>query len=290
MIVRAVVGWCVVAAIVAAAAAAPARPRWEQLPLPQAMPQPEAKAYCTADGARIYYAVYGTTGDPVILLHGGLGNADHWANQIPALAEQHEVVVIDSRGQGRSTRGRSPATYDVMASDVLAVMDQLKLERAALVGWSDGGEIALKLAIAHPERVARLFVFGSNYDANGSKHASSHAQTFAAYAKKCRTDYEKLSPTPRQFDALVEWLAPVWRSPMGFTKDQLRSIKAPTVVGDGDHDEIIVRAQIEEMARLIPNAKLVIVPETSHFAMWQDPAAFNAALVEFLAPRRAAAP
>jgi pimeloyl-ACP methyl ester carboxylesterase len=77
-------------------------------------------------------------------------------------------------------------------------------------------------------------------------------------------------------------LSPVWKNPMGFTKDQLRAIKAPTVVGDGEHDEIIVRDQIEEMAKLIPNARLVILPDTSHFALWQDPEAFNKALVEFL--------
>jgi pimeloyl-ACP methyl ester carboxylesterase len=272
---------CIVLAA-AAAAGKPARAKWETLPLPPSMPKPSARDFCAVDGARIYYATFGA-GAPVILLHGGLGNADHWANQIPALVDHHQVIVIDSRGQGRSTRSRTGATYDVMASDVLAVMDRLELERAALVGWSDGGEIAMKIAIAHPERVDKLFVFGSNYDAAGSKHASSHAQTFTAYAAKCRADYERLSATPRQFDALVDWLAPVWRNPMGFTKEQLRAIKAPTVIGDGDHDEIIVRDQIEEMAQLIPNAKLVILPDTSHFALWQDPDAFNRALVEFLA-------
>ena len=267
--------------VVAAAAFARSAQKWETLPLPPAMPKASAHDVIEHDGARIYYATYGT-GEPVILLHGGLGNADHWANQVPALAEHFEVIVIDSRGQGRSTRGRGAVTYDVMAGDVLAVMDRLSLERAALVGWSDGGEIAMKIAISHPDRVAKMFVFGANYDANGSKHSSSHAQTFVAYAQKCRADYQRMSTTPRQFDSLVEWLSPVWKNPMGFTKDQLRAISVPTLVGDGDHDEIIVRAQIEEMAQLIPNAKLVILPDTSHFALWQDPEAFNKALVEFL--------
>ena len=269
-------------ATVAVALARPAKPRWETLPLPPSMPKASAHDFASVDGARIYYALYGS-GEPVILLHGGLGNSDHWANQVSALVEHYRVIAIDSRGQGRSTRGKRGISYDLMASDVLAVMDKLEIERAALVGWSDGGEIALKIAIEHPARVSKLFVFGANYDANGSKHATAHAQTFTAYASKCRTDYERMSTTPRQFDALVDWLAPVWRNPMGFTKDQLRAIAAPTAIGDGDHDEIIVRDQIEEMAQLIPNAKLVILADTSHFALWQDPEAFNKALVEFLA-------
>ncbi len=258
------------------------KPKWETLPLPPAMPSASAHDFCDVDGARIYYAIYGD-GSPVVLLHGGLGNADHWAFQVPALAEHHRVIAIDSRGQGRSTRGTGAATYDRMASDVVAVLDHLAIAKASFVGWSDGGEIALKIAIAHPDRVDKLFVFGSNYNADGSKHARPHTQTFASYALKCRTDYERMSATPRQWNASVEWLAPVWKTPMGFSKDQLKSIAAPTVIGDGDHDEIIVRDQIEEMAKLIPHAQLLVLPDTSHFAMWQDPTAFNKALVEFLA-------
>lgn len=70
---------------------------------------------------------------------------------------------------------------------------------------------------------------------------------------------------------------------MGFTKDQLRSIRAPTMIADGDHDEVIQLAQIEEMSQLIPHAKLQVFKDTSHFALWQDPVSFNKALVEFLA-------
>jgi pimeloyl-ACP methyl ester carboxylesterase len=271
----------VVLALLAMASGA-TTPRWQQLPLPPTMPASDDHGDVEVSGAHIYYARYGH-GDAVILLHGGLGNSDHWANQVPALADKFGVIAIDSRGQGRSTRTRGPISYDVMAQDVLAVMDHLKLARASLVGWSDGGEIALKLAIGHPERVAKLFVFGVNYDANGSKpRGSQHAQTFSVYTNKCRADYARMSRTPRQFDDLIDYLLPIWRNPMGFTKDQLRAIQAPTMVADGDHDEVIVLDQVQEMARLIPNARLTIFPDTSHFALWQDPAAFNKALVEFL--------
>ncbi|CAN5721862.1 alpha/beta fold hydrolase [soil metagenome] len=268
--------------IASAVQAAPAR--WEALPLPPAMPEATKRGTITAQGAEIYYATYGV-GDPVVLLHGGLGNGDHWANQVPALVEaKHQVIAIDSRGQGRSTRSAAKISYDAMASDVLAVMDKLELKQAAIVGWSDGGEMAMKLAIAHPERVTKLFVFGANYNSEGSKpRRNARSATFDAYAVKCRADYQKISKTPKQFDELMNWLLPVWRNPMGFTKDQLKAIQAPTIIADGDHDEVIQLAQIAEMAALIPHAKAIVFKDTSHFALWQDPAAFNKALIEFLA-------
>src|SRR5687768_753967 len=112
-------------------------PRWETLPLPPAMPKASETGFVEVpDGTRLYYARYGK-GDPVILLHGGMGNSDHWSHQVPVLAEKLGVVVIDSRGQGRSTRPKDPKakpSYDIMATDVLAVMDKLAIERASIVG------------------------------------------------------------------------------------------------------------------------------------------------------------
>jgi pimeloyl-ACP methyl ester carboxylesterase len=258
-----------------------ARPRWQTLPLPPALPEAADQGSVEVDGARIAYSIHGK-GDPVVLLHGGLGNSDHFGFQLPVLVDKFQVIAIDSRGQGRSTRTRATITYDLMASDVVAVLDHLNIARAAVVGWSDGGEVALKLGIKFPDRVNRLFVFGANYDAAGSKPHGSRSSTFAGYTQKCRADYLRLWKTMKGFDALVEALLPLWRSSSGITQDQLRGIKAPVAVADGDHDELIVIDQIAEMARLIPNGKLLIFSDTSHFALWQDPPAFNQALVAFL--------
>lgn len=283
-------------AAVALVAAGPGRarakppPRHLTLPLPPPMPRATTTGFATSGGVKIYYATYGA-GDPVILLHGGLGNADHWAFQVPALAAKFRVIAIDSRNQGRSGFSTAKLSYHAMAGDVLAVMDALGLRTAALVGWSDGGEIALDLAIHHPERVAKLFVFGANYDATGSKpRKGGSSTTFNRYAAKCRADYRRLARHRHSFADLVTSLIPVWKSPISFTKDQLRGIRAPTVVADGEHDEIIKLAHIEEMARLIPNARVVVFKDASHFALWQDPKGFNQALIEFLVnPGRAGA-
>ena len=236
-----------------------------------------------AGGAEIYYATFGKAGaPPVILLHGGLGHGDQFAYQVPVLAARFRVIAIDSRGQGRSTLGKGKLGYAAMAGDVVEVMKALKLEQASVAGWSDGGAVALALAIEHPARVDRLFVFGTNYDAKGSKSHAGSAPTFAQYAARCRTDTARLAKAPGAYAAAAAALAPVWREPVSFTQAQLRTIKARTLVGDGDHDEIIELAQVKEMAALIPGAKLVVLEGTSHFALWQDPAAFTRALVDFL--------
>jgi pimeloyl-ACP methyl ester carboxylesterase len=271
--------------LVASTAAAERKPtpRWETLPLPPAMPTANATGFVEVEGAKIFYATYGKGTTPVILLHGGLGSGEQFAFQIPALVEGYKVIAIDSRGQGRSTISpKTKLTYAMMARDVLAVMDKLELPSAAMVGWSDGGAIALDLAVNHPKRVSKLFVFGTNYHVNGSKpRKGPAAKTFNAYAVKCKSDFMKLSKAS-SYETTVNALLPVWRSPGGFTKDQMRSIKVPTVIADGDHDEIIFLDHIKEMALLVPNAKLVVFEAASHFALWQDPESFNKALVEFL--------
>ena len=258
-----------------------AKPRWQTLPLPPAMPQATATGQLAVADASIYWATYGK-GEPVVLLHGGLGNSDHWGFQVPALADQFQVIVIDSRGQGRSTLSKQKLSYQAMANDVVAVLDHLAIPRAAFVGWSDGGVIALDLAIRTPARVAKLFVFGANYDSRGSKPRKGTTPTFSAYAAKCRADYRKLAKDPKAYPAVVASLVPLWRSQGGFSKEQVRSIAAPTVIAIGDHDELIRQAHVAEMAQLIPDAALVVFAKASHFALWQDPKAFNEALLRLL--------
>ncbi|HWU90155.1 MAG TPA: alpha/beta hydrolase [Kofleriaceae bacterium] len=269
------------------ALAAAEKPRWEALPMPPPMPKAEASGHVeVGGGARIYYATYGKpAAPPVILLHGGLGNGDHFGYQVPALAEKFRVIAIDSRGQGRSTLAKGKLSYQAMAADVVAVMDALRLPKASIAGWSDGGAIALALGIGFGDRVDKLFVFGTNYDRFGSKSRTTSSATFNAYAAKCRSDFQRIAKSPKAYDAAVAALLPVWRDPTSFTKEQLRSIKAPTLVADGDHDEVIELAQVKEMATLIPNGRLAVLKDTSHFALWQDPAAFNKVLVEFLSSR-----
>ena len=264
-------------------APAPAQaPVWMTLPMPPPLPAAAAKGDLAHDGARIHYAVYGS-GSPVVLLHGGLANSDYWGNQVPALTRAgHEVVVIDSRGHGRSTRDGRPYTYELMASDVVAVLDTLKIRRAAVVGWSDGAIVGLVMARHHPERLTRVFAFAANMDPSGVKADTETNPTFASFERRAAGQYARVSPTPGDFPAFRKAIETMWAKEPNYSARDLGRVHTPVAIVDGDHDEAIKRGHTEYLAKAIPGARLVILPNASHFAMLQQPAEFNAAMIGFL--------
>jgi pimeloyl-ACP methyl ester carboxylesterase len=258
-----------------------AEARWETLPPTPTLPEAVRSGTAAVNGIKLWYAVYGQ-GEPVVLVHGGLGNADYWGLQVPELAKRYQVVVLDSRGHGRSTRTETPIGYDLIASDVLALMAELKIPKAALVGWSDGAIIGLDIAIHHPELLTRLFAFAANSDPSGVKDVSQ-SPVFTAYVERASKEYEKLSPTPSEFKPFLDNISNMWATEPHFSDEQLRAITVPTWIVDADRDEAIKREDTDHMAALIPGAGELILPAVSHFAFIQDPAFFNEALLSFLA-------
>ncbi|KTB59678.1 alpha/beta hydrolase [Pseudomonas allii] len=261
--------------------AAQAAERWETLPPTPAPVAGTKSGYAAVNGIKVYYTRTGH-GSPVVLLHGGLSNSDYWGNQVKALAARHTVISIDSRGHGRSSRDDKPYGYDLMADDVVAVLDHLKIPRADIVGWSDGAIIGIDLALRHPDRLGKVFAFAANTQTAGVKDGVEKNPTFAAFIERAGKEYARLSPTPKEYDAFVEQISHMWASQPNWTDAQLQSIKTPILIADGDHDEAIKREHTEYMAATIPGAGLLILPNTSHFAFLQDPALFNAALLGFL--------
>ena len=260
---------------------ASAEERWLTLPEPAAMPKPDQSGYAPVNGIQMYYAVFGT-GDPILLIHGGLGHADIWASQVATMSKTHKVIVADSRGHGRSTRTEQPYGYDLMASDYLALLDYLKIDKTALVGWSDGGIIGIDIALHHPERLTRLFAQAANVTTDGVDPGVMTNKTFAAYIERSGRDYKKMSKTPDQYDAFVSQISHMWESEPAWTKEQLGKITTPTAIVAGDHDEAIKRQHTEYMASVIPGAKLIILPNASHFAMLQAPDEYSQAALDFI--------
>ena len=256
---------------------------WTQLPEPAAMPRAAASGYARVNGVRLYYAVYGH-GQPVLLLHGGLGNSNYWGAQVRELSRRYAVIVMDSRGHGRSTRDGQTYSYELMESDVIGLLDRLKVRKVSLIGWSDGGIIGLVMALRHPERLTRVFAFGANSDPSGVNPRLGDSANFNRYIARTEVEYGQLSKTPKGFGRFVEAIGKMWASEPHIT-GELKSIRVPVTIADGQYDEAILRAHTVMMSKAIPGAKLVILPEVSHFAMIQNPPEFNAALASFLAGR-----
>jgi pimeloyl-ACP methyl ester carboxylesterase len=275
---------CLSALALLAVWAAPSYGRevWRTLPALRPLPRASAQGLAPHDGAQIHYAVFGS-GPPVILLHGGLADSRYWGEQVPALMRAgHQVVLIDSRGHGRSSRDGRPYTYELMASDVVAVMDRLGLTKAAVAGWSDGAIIGLVMALHDPERLTRVFAFAANMDPSGVKPDVGKDPTFARFEARTARDYAALSPTPRGYADFAKAINRMWQTEPNYKAAELARIRVPVAIVDGDHDEAIKREHTEYLARAIPGARLIILPGASHFAMLQRPAEFNAALLGFL--------
>ncbi len=266
-----------------AAIAAQAEDLWKTVPPPAELPQANERGSASVNDIQMYYEIWNASGgEPVLLLHGGMGSTLNWGNQVPALIGKHKVIALDSRGHGRSTFSEQPFGYELMASDTLAMMDYLKIDKASIVGWSDGGIIGLVIAMEHPERVNKLMAFGANYNLSGLKPTVQTDPVFGVAMGMAMENYQKLSATPENFENFMGQISAMWFSQPDFKPEQLDKITAPTLIADGQYDEAITTEHTTELAALIPGAKLLIIPNVSHMGMWQDPAAFNAAMTGFL--------
>lgn len=257
---------------------------WQRLP-PTPAPIPTHRSGQAAiNGISLHYAIYGS-GPPVIFLHGGLANMDYWGRQVPAVAAHHTVILMDSRGHGRSTRDGRPYGYDLMADDVVGLMNYLHVAKADIVGWSDGGILGIDLALRHRDRVGRVFAFAANTVTSGVIDGVEKNPTFAAFIARAGHDYKSHSATPGQYSAFVDQISRMWAEQPNWSDARLHAITTPILIADGDHDEAIKRAHTEYIAATIPHAGLLILPNVSHFAFLQDPAQFTFAVLHFLDAR-----
>jgi pimeloyl-ACP methyl ester carboxylesterase len=245
------------------------------------LPVTSDQGYVDRDGARIWYATYGS-GFPVILLHGGLGHSGNWGYQVPMLVSSgRRAVLIDSRGHGRSTRDSRRFTYELMALDVLAVMDALHLGKAAVVGWSDGACIALILAMKRHARISGVFFFGCNMDPSGTKEIEPSPILGRCFGRHVK-DFAALSPTPDQFEAFAAAIGQMQKTEPNYSARDLADIQVPVAIVQSEHDEFIKAEHAEYLAQTIPGAELILLPCVSHFAPLQRPELFNEVVRAFL--------
>lgn len=261
-------------------------PLWKTLPEVPVLPKADQSGLVPVNNVSLYFGLFNKEGkEPVILLHGAFVSSDIWGFEVPLLMKTHQVIVVDSRGHGRSTMVTQPFTYDLMAEDVLQLMDHLKIKKASIVGWSDGGIIGMILAIRHPERINKLFTFGANYDLSGYQTEAPDSAMSAKFMSRAQENYRRLSPTPENFTGLKKALGKMYDTEPNLKPAQLKTIQSPTVIAYGQYEQFIKPEHFQELARLIPGAKLVMIPNVGHGGPLQDPARFHQAVIALLDTR-----
>jgi pimeloyl-ACP methyl ester carboxylesterase len=240
-------------------------------------------SHVDADGVHSYYEEHGS-GDPLLLLHGGLIDGDSFAQQTPAFAEHYRVIVPDRRGHGRTPDVEGPISYDLMADDTIAAMDALGTGPAHLVGWSDGGNVGLLVAIKRPDLVRGLVTIGSNFSADGltNEAAATFKPDTPTSAVPVMHEMWKVNAVdPDRFDAVLEKMQGCWFD-YAIPPADLARIVAPALVMVGD-DDIPKFEHTIELFEAIPDAQLAVIPGASHLAPIEKPELVNQLVLDFLA-------
>jgi len=219
-----------------------------------------------------YYTEKGR-GEPVIFLHGNGESCDYFKNQIDVFAESYHVYAVDTRGHGRTPRGDRPFTIRQFADDLLGFMDDHQIEKAHLLGFSDGGNIAMIFAMRYPARVDRLILNGANLNAGGVRRSIQIpieagyriAKLFSRWSDSAGKNAEMLGLMVNDPDVRPE---------------ELGAIRAKTLVIAGTKD-MILESQTRQIAGHIPDSRLVFIGG-DHFIAAKKPDDFNRAVLDFL--------
>lgn len=226
------------------------------------------------NGIKVYYEEYGT-GEPLLLLHGNAESIGSFKFQIPELSKSFKVIAMDSRGQGRSTEDGKKLTYELMAEDVNAFLDVLGLSNVNLLGWSDGGNIGLILAMKHPQKVRRLAIMGANlYNDKTSVSPKINKQVLSVREQIVRENKPESGFQLQLLDLAL--------NEPKINPEDLKAIGCPTLVMAGSKD-VIKEEHTKLIASKIVKSTLVIFDGGTHYAPQEIPQRFNKAVLDFLA-------
>jgi pimeloyl-ACP methyl ester carboxylesterase len=239
--------------------------------------------YAPVNGLKLYYEIHGT-GEPLILLHGGLGSTEDFREIMPVLSRGHRAIAVDLQAHGRTGDIDRPMSVDAMADDIAALMKYLGIEKADLLGYSLGGAVALRTAVRHPEVVRKLVLVSTVFSHDGwypeGKAAMAQLGSGAAEMFKQSPSYQvysRVAPKPADFPVLLDKVGDLIRQDYDWSKD-VAGIKSPTLLVFGDADGIRPEHMVQFFELLgggkkdggwdgsgISNARLAILPGLTHY-------------------------
>ena len=224
---------------------------------------PKAGHYANAGDAKIYYETYGQ-GQPVVVLHGGVfGSTYDMAELIENIAKTHQVIAISTRGHGKSEIGTSPVTYEQKANDVMAVIKQVTPEKVSILGFSDGGYAAYKVASMHPEQIDKLIVIGAGELQTGPRSYNFNQKDALRLDKSYWEQQQALNPEPQKMDAYLADLSQFYNQ-LTASKAFFETIKTPVLIIAGERDKNAPLSSIINAYNMLPNSQLAIIPHAGH--------------------------
>lgn len=244
----------------------------------------EVGKYAIIDDLKIYYETYGE-GTPLLLLHGGLGSIENFSMVIPALSKNYKVIAVDSPGHGRSSI-TDTLSYQMMAEKFTKFIHHLNIDSLYIMGWSDGGIVGFILAGERNDKVKKLIAIGANskFDGLAPQTVGWMKEYMIEWMKNDSVwvkSYKMLSPEPDKMEGFLLKSQKMWLTENEFPEIDLEKITVPTLLMQADND-VITLNHFNEMFTTIPNAQMCIIPNTTHFCLWERPKLISQIVMEFL--------
>ncbi len=240
------------------------------------------------DGARIYVEREGT-GTSVLLLHGGLGHMGWFSELRSHLSQKYQVILVDTRGCGRSAMGSNGISYGQQECDVLAILEQIGIQQCKVIGFSDGGIVGMRLAARPSSPVSQLVTIGSRWRATHSQgmwkefDSWSRASLSAEASRFIVEDYDRLNPD-QDFERLLRLSIAMWKDDGidGHPGERVDNIRVPFLIVVGDRDPFMSVAHCAELRQRVTSSELLVIPNGIHPAYRERPDLFIPALDRFL--------
>jgi pimeloyl-ACP methyl ester carboxylesterase len=236
--------------------------------------------YAELRGIKMYYEVYGK-GEPLLIIHGNGGSVKNFVYQIPYFAKKYQVIIADSRSQGKTIDNADSLSYEMISDDLNALLDHLKLKNVNVIGWSDGGIEGLLLAMYHPDKVKKLAVTGANLRPDTTAVDPYVRNMVKNIYTKGADSLKRVKNPAAEMKTQLKLMHLLAYEP-NIKTEALSKITCPTLVIGGDHDVITTRHTLE-IFEGIKNAYLWILPNSGHSTPLVYKDMFNQVVGDFFA-------